>query len=65
MGITVSIFVYAGYRLDLYLKKTPVFLSLGALLGMVIGFYHLMKELQRVNSVKPDSEPEKKRNKWM
>lgn len=45
LAITILIFVYAGYRLDLYYGKTPLFLALGTFIGMSIGFYHLYKEL--------------------
>lgn len=45
LAITILIFVYAGYRLDQYYGKEPLFLALGTFIGMGIGFYHLYKEL--------------------
>ncbi|MCU0847201.1 MAG: AtpZ/AtpI family protein [Spirochaetes bacterium] len=63
-GITVSIFVYGGYRLDLYLNKSPLFVSIGAMLGMVIGFYNLMKELS-YETHKEKEDRNKKRIRWM
>jgi len=65
LAITILIFVYAGYKLDLYYKKSPVFLLIGTALGMGLGFYHLMKELGRADN-KPniEQEEEKKRIKW-
>ena len=50
LGITIFIFVYAGYRLDLYFEKSPLFVVIGTAFGMVTGFYHLMKELQKETS---------------
>ena len=64
LGITVFIFVYAGYRLDLYLDKSPLFVAIGTVLGMGIGFYHLMKELNS-ETKKEESDKDKKTVKWM
>ena len=65
LAITILIFVYAGYRLDLYYKKSPVFLLIGTAVGMCLGFYHLLKELSRLNENQNiDPEEEKKRIKW-
>ena len=65
LAITILLFVYGGYRLDLYYKKSPLFLIIGTGLGMCLGFYHLMKELNQEEK-KPNIEPEeeKKRIKW-
>ena len=67
LGITVFIFVYAGYRLDLYFNRSPLFLAAGTLFGMAAGFYNLIKELQ---SLKEREEREKKEEdeekiRWM
>jgi F0F1-type ATP synthase assembly protein I len=65
LAITILIFVYAGYRLDLHFKKSPIFLLIGTILGMSLGFYHLMKDLSSENKkIDIDPEDEKKRNKW-
>ncbi len=45
LAIIILIFVYGGYRLDLHFDKSPLFVGIGTVLGMVIGFYHLFKEL--------------------
>lgn len=68
LAITMLIFVYGGHRLDLYFDKSPLFLIAGTIIGMCLGFYHLLKDLQ-VNSKKdeyPKNEDEqhKKRIKW-
>jgi F0F1-type ATP synthase assembly protein I len=65
LAITILLFVYGGYRLDLYYEKSPVFLLIGTALGMCLGFYHLMKELnQENNKINIEQEDEKKRIKW-
>jgi len=65
LAITILIFVYAGYRLDLYYQKSPIFLLIGTAVGMCLGFYHLLKELSRIsNKQNMDTEEEKKRTKW-
>ena len=65
LAITILIFVYAGYRLDLHFNKSPIFLLIGTVLGMSLGFYHLMKDLSTENKkIDIDPEDENKRNKW-
>ncbi|MCL1833066.1 MAG: AtpZ/AtpI family protein [Leptospirales bacterium] len=65
LAITILIFVYAGYRLDLHFNKSPIFLLIGVTFGMSIGFYHLMKDLSTENKkIDIDPEEEKKRIKW-
>ncbi len=66
LGLTMSIFVYGGYRLDLYFKKSPVFLVIGAALGMVLGFYHLFKnlEMDKNSKMKNLNKENEKRIKW-
>lgn len=67
LAITVLIFVYAGYRLDLYYNTTPIFLSIGTVLGMALGFYHLIKDLQSSSKkdAKDDDEEKKRKVRWM
>ena len=64
LAITILIFVYAGYRLDLYYEKKPMFLVAGTVIGMCLGFYHLMKELSRENKKSDNEIEEKKKTKW-
>ena len=66
LAITILIFVLAGNWLDQRFKKSPLFLVIFTALGMGIGFYHLLKELQveeKKDKNNPDS-PERKRVKW-
>lgn len=68
LAITMLIFVYGGYRLDLYFDKSPLFLIVGTILGMCLGFYHLLKDLQvdskKDEYPKKEDEQNKKRIKW-
>ncbi len=67
LAITMLIFVYGGHKLDLYLNKTPLFLVIGTIVGMVLGFYHLLKNLQIGNdnvSLNNKKKDENKRVKW-
>ena len=45
LALTILLFVYIGYKLDIHYDKSPLFLSIGTLFGLVIGFYMLLKEL--------------------
>ena len=66
LAATVIIFIFIGRHLDDKYNMSPVFLAAGALLGMVIGFYHLIKqlnELQRREKME-EKEENKKRIKW-
>ena len=70
LAITILIFVYGGYRLDLHYNRSPLFVSIGAALGMVIGFYNLMKELSAENirserEKKDEENKSRKKVKWM
>jgi len=53
LSITIFIFMYAGHLLDAKYTETPIFTLLGAFIGMIIGFYHLIKLLK----VKKSDEP--------
>ncbi|HNX24683.1 MAG TPA: AtpZ/AtpI family protein [Spirochaetota bacterium] len=68
LAITMLIFVYGGHRLDLYFDKSPLFLVIGTVFGMCLGFYHLLKDLHVGNKKdehpKCEDEPIKKRIKW-
>jgi F0F1-type ATP synthase assembly protein I len=67
LAITMLVFVYGGRKLDLYLDKSPIFLAVGTVLGMTIGFYHLMKNLQSddlKNKKMKEKNVNNKRIKW-
>jgi len=63
LAITILIFVLGGNWLDQRYGKSPLFLVIGTALGMGIGFYHLLKDLQSEES-KDNKNKEKKRVKW-
>lgn len=63
LAITILIFVLGGNWLDVRFNKSPLFLIIGTTLGMAIGFYHLMKDLQGEES-KEKNIKERKRVKW-
>jgi F0F1-type ATP synthase assembly protein I len=70
LAITVLIFVYGGYKLDEHYNKSPLFVTIGAVIGMVAGFYNLMKTLnaeqKREKEQPTDKESEsRKKVKWM
>ena len=46
LAITILIFVFAGNWLDVRFNKSPLFLIIATAIGMAIGFYHLLKDLQ-------------------
>lgn len=68
LAITMIIFVYGGHRLDQYFHKSPLFLVAGTVIGMCLGFYHLLKDLQVGDKKKPmnddETEHKRKRVKW-
>jgi F0F1-type ATP synthase assembly protein I len=68
LAISMLIFVYGGHRLDLYFDKSPLFLVIGTVLGMCLGFYHLLKDLQVQDKKSKISDSEVKKNekriKW-
>lgn len=63
LAITIFIFVWAGYKIDLHYNTSPVFLAVGTVLGMAVGFYHLMKQLGDQDR-KDENDEKKKRVKW-
>jgi len=60
LAATVIIFIVGGYKLDEHLNRSPVFTTIGAVVGMVIGFYHLIRELQDIDRKEKE---EKKKEK--
>jgi len=70
LAITVLVFVFGGYKLDTYYHKSPLFVALGAFIGMGIGFYSLLKELNSISRREKEKkessgDEDKKRIKWM
>ena len=66
LSATILICVIGGYKLDQHYGKSPVFLITGTVVGMVVGFYSLLKELLSTGSYNSNSnDRDKNRNKWM
>jgi F0F1-type ATP synthase assembly protein I len=69
LAATVTLFILGGYKLDNHYDRSPVFTSIGALLGMAIGFYHLIRQLKDVERTEQQEKEKKpgneKRIKWL
>lgn len=68
LALILVLFVYGGYKLDVKFGSSPVFVLLGAILGMVFGLYNLLKGLKEVDRAMQEEKNEdkdKKRNKWL
>jgi len=65
LAITILLFVYGGYRLDSYYQKSPLFVTLGAALGMILGFYQLIRELKKIDDRhERTSKKDNKKTRW-
>lgn len=42
----IILFGYAGYSLDEYLQKRPLFLIIGVFTGFLLGFYRMIKVIK-------------------
>ena len=71
MGIELAVimlaFVYGGYKLDVIFDKIPLFICLGAAVGMGVGLYNLMRGLKVIEkTIKEEKKNEaEKPVKWM
>lgn len=66
LAATVTIFILGGNKLDEHYNRTPVFTIIGAFLGMAIGFYHLIKQLQNIEANEKEKKDENRvRKKWL
>ncbi len=68
LAIVLVLFVYGGYRLDLRLQTTPVFILLGSAVGMIAGLYNLLrglKDIDRMLKQERKEGKEEKRTKWL
>jgi F0F1-type ATP synthase assembly protein I len=61
LAVTILLFILGGYKLDEHLNRAPVFTTIGAAVGMVIGFYHLIKELQGIDRKEKEERKERKK----
>jgi F0F1-type ATP synthase assembly protein I len=70
LAFTIFVFVYGGFLLDEKMKTAPFFLSIGALVGMVLGFVNLIRETNRISTQeaserKKNEENEENSNRWL
>ncbi len=66
LAITILLFVFGGHKLDSYYHKSPLFVTLGAVVGMVLGFYQLIRELRRIDDRQEKiSKKVKEKKRWM
>lgn len=66
LAITLLIFVYGGYKLDRHYHSEPWFLVGGTIIGMVLGFYNLYKELSGLEKSAPGKKEDRgTRRKWL
>ena len=66
LAVLMVIFVYGGFRLDNYLKTSPLFVALGAFSGFGIGLYNLIKGLKQMDKAsEKGNDIEDKKNKWL
>ncbi len=63
LAITILLGVFGGNWLDVRLKTSPLFLAICTTLAMIVGFYHLMKQLSNTNTTE-GGKTEVKRTKW-
>jgi F0F1-type ATP synthase assembly protein I len=62
------IFLFGGHKLDTHYDKSPIFVTLGAFIGMGLGFYFMIKELKDISKREKEEREEnkdEKRAKWM
>ncbi len=66
LALFLILFTYGGYRLDVKFGTSPVFVLLGAVLGLAGGMYNLLKGLKEIDRyLKKSGAPEEKRRKWL
>jgi F0F1-type ATP synthase assembly protein I len=72
LAVIMLVFVYGGYKLDVYFDKMPLFVCIGLLIGMAAGFYNLMRELKAMDKSQKETKESNKNGesedetlKWM
>ncbi len=67
LAVTILIFVYGGHWLDEKFDKRPLFLVIGTVVGMTVGFYNLIKELKAIQSsdTNQDGDSDRRSRKWL
>ncbi|MFH0976713.1 MAG: AtpZ/AtpI family protein [Spirochaetota bacterium] len=70
LGIQIAVFmvlfVYGGYKIDVYFETSPLFVAVGAILGMGASLYNLLTGLRQMDKIlKQDDAEEEKKTKWL
>jgi F0F1-type ATP synthase assembly protein I len=50
LGATLSLFAYAGYRIDRWLDSSPIGLVAGCLLGLAAGMTYVIRRVAAMQS---------------
>jgi len=66
LALFLVLFTYGGHRLDVRLGTSPLFVLLGAALGLGAGMYNLLKGLKEIDRyLKKEDAPKEERRKWL
>ena len=69
LAVTILIFLYSGFLIDKHFKSSPVFVVIGTILGMGVGFYNLMKSLSELDRLLKRSQhnnsSDTQKSKWL
>lgn len=66
LAITILVFIYIGFKLDQHYETNPWFVVAGTALGMIAGFYNLIRGLRQIENIsKGGSEEKEERKKWL
>ena len=66
LALTLLIFVYGGYKLDIYFNSTPWFVLGGTIIGMTAGFYNLLKNIKEIEgSAKSRKNDDDQKKTWL
>lgn len=66
LAITILVFIYIGFKLDQHYETTPWFVVAGTALGMIAGFYNLIRGLRQIEKIsKSESGEKEERKKWL
>ena len=66
LAALMVVFVYGGYKLDIYFNSSPWFVLAGAFIGMGAGLYNLIKGLKQMDKLsRQEKEEKEKESKWL
>lgn len=66
LALFLVLFTYGGYRLDVKMGTSPLFVLVGGAIGLAAGLYNLIKGLKEIDRyVKNSGESKENRRKWL